>query len=89
MVVMKTRLRLLTNTQEVVTETTKPTRALRPSEVSKRTGLSIPTIWRMRRRGEFPQPFRLSRGAVAWLETEIDKWITARAGRTADGAEIG
>lgn len=77
----KPPVRTLTNAQEVVTVTKQPTRALRPSEVARRTGLSIPTIWRMRRRGEFPQPFRLSRGAVAWLETDIDTWITERAAR--------
>ena len=57
----------------------QPKRAVRPSEVSKRTGLSIPTIWRLRRRGDFPQPFRLSRGAIAWLEADIDNWIASRA----------
>ncbi len=43
------------------------------------TGLSATTLWRLTRRGEFPQPIRLSSGAVGWLDTEIRAWLAERA----------
>jgi prophage regulatory protein len=84
---MKTPIRILTNAQEVVTVEHQPTRVLRPAEVARRTGLSIPTLWRMRRDGKFPQPFRLSKGAVAWLEADVERWIADRVAGAA--SEIG
>jgi prophage regulatory protein len=29
--------------------------------------------------GEFPQPIQLSDSRIAWIESEIDDWITQRA----------
>ena len=47
-------------------------------------GMSKPTVWRMRRRGEFPEPVRISPGRVAWFSDEIDAWIASRSiGRAA------
>lgn len=44
------------------------------------TGLSATTLWRLTRRGEFPQPIRLSSGgAVGWLDSEIQAWLAERA----------
>ena len=43
------------------------------------TGLSATTVWRLTRRGEFPQPIRLSPGAVGWLDSEIRAWLAQRA----------
>ena len=43
------------------------------------TNLSATTLWRMTRRGEFPQPVRLSSGAVGWLDSEIRAWLAKRA----------
>ena len=42
-----------------------PSRMLRLAAVRARTGLSTTTIWRLRRRGEFPNPVQLSPGCVA------------------------
>lgn len=48
--------------------------------VQARTGnMSKATEWRMRRRGEFPEPVRISPGRVAWYEDEIDEWISSRS----------
>jgi prophage regulatory protein len=55
------------------------TRLLRASVVADRVGLSIPTLWRLRRAGNFPQPIRLSPGAVAFRESDIEAWIEQRA----------
>jgi predicted DNA-binding transcriptional regulator AlpA len=53
-------------------------RIYRPRELSARIGLSLPTIWRMRHRGELPEPVRLSPGAVGWPATQIQEWLDAR-----------
>jgi len=53
-------------------------RIMRPREVMQMLGLSLPTIWRMRRRGEFPEPLRLSPGAVGWRASTIAKWLRGR-----------
>lgn len=53
---------------------------LRPSEVEKLTSLSAVTLWRLRSRGEFPQSVQLSPGRVGYLASDVDAWMTARAG---------
>jgi prophage regulatory protein len=57
-----------------------PERILRKPEVRDRVGLSDTTLWRRVRDGEFPQPIRISKGSVGWLESEVDQWIAERAG---------
>jgi len=52
---------------------------LRRPEVSRRTGLSRTTIYRMVQAGEFPSPRQLGARAVAWSESEISAWIESRA----------
>ncbi|MBD1388427.1 AlpA family phage regulatory protein [Neiella sp. HB171785] len=38
-------------------------------------GVSQPTLDRMRRKGEFPQPIRLSPKRVAWRQSDVDEWL--------------
>jgi predicted DNA-binding transcriptional regulator AlpA len=47
------------------------------------TGLSDTTLWRMRVRGELPEPIRVSPGRVGWPEDTIRAWLAARAGTQA------
>lgn len=56
-----------------------PSRFLRKPAVVSRVGLSAVTIWRLQKRGEFPRSIRISPGAVAWRERDIEDWITERA----------
>ena len=56
----------------------KPARILRKSEVLERIRVSATTLWRMQGRGEFPPSFRISRGAVGWRESDIERWIEER-----------
>jgi len=51
------------------------------AEVCRITSLSRTTVWRMERAGDFPRRRQLSPGRVAWLESEIQQWIAARAAR--------
>jgi len=56
-------------------------RLLRVAEVSDRTGLSRSTLWRLERASKFPRRRELSAARVAWLSTDIDKWIETRSVR--------
>lgn len=49
------------------------------AKVVEITTLSATTIWRMMRKGEFPQSVRASMGRVAWYKSDIDKWIAERS----------
>ena len=53
-------------------------RILSPHQLSELTGLSPTTLWRMRRRGDLPEPIRLSPGRVGWSAAVIEKWLATR-----------
>jgi prophage regulatory protein len=35
-------------------------------------------IWRLEKAGQFPRHVQVSAQRVAWVESEIDEWISAR-----------
>ncbi|MDP5279936.1 AlpA family phage regulatory protein [Sphingomonas sp. DG1-23] len=43
--------------------------------VVKRTGLSRATIYRKMARGEFPKSQRISANAIAWYESDLQRWL--------------
>lgn len=51
---------------------------IRPRRLAERLGVSTTTLWRMRRRGELPEPVQISRGAKAWRESTIIDLLAAR-----------
>ncbi|PLX39775.1 MAG: DNA-binding protein [Deltaproteobacteria bacterium] len=53
-------------------------RFLRAPEVIRITGLSRPTIWRMEKRGQFPQRRSISANSVGWLSSEVENWMASR-----------
>ncbi len=55
-----------------------PDRIIRPRELADKIGLSLATIWRLRKRGDLPEPIRLSPGAVGWRLSAIDSWLAGR-----------
>jgi predicted DNA-binding transcriptional regulator AlpA len=55
------------------------TRFVSPRQLQQVTGLSEATLWRLRQRGDLPEPVRLSPGRVAWPQTVIEAWLTARS----------
>lgn len=63
--------------------TAAPTRLLRRRAVAERVGLSAVTIWRLERSGQFPKAIRISPGAIAWKESDVEEWIEERQRRTA------
>ena len=54
-------------------------RVLRVRQVRAKTGLSVPTIWRLSASGEFPKPIKMSKGCTACFEHEIDEMLDAKA----------
>jgi prophage regulatory protein len=58
---------------------------LRRKQVEVRTGLSRSTIYQYIKDGTFPKPVSLGPRAVAWLESEVSDWITARVKRARGG----
>jgi len=51
---------------------------LRLKKVTDKTGLSRSTIYRLEAAGDFPNRVKLSQGAVAWHEDQVDGWMRAR-----------
>ena len=60
---------------------------LREREVCELTSLARTTLWRLRRRGEFPTPHTLTTGRKGYARREIADWLAAhgRADANADG----
>jgi prophage regulatory protein len=56
----------------------KPERFLRLAQVRSRVPYSRSTIYNLMAQRKFPQPFSLGGRAVAWLESDIDRWIASR-----------
>jgi prophage regulatory protein len=55
-----------------------PDRYISKAEAAERVGLSTVTLWRMEDQGEFPARRQISRGRVAYLESEVDEWMASR-----------
>lgn len=64
----------------------KSEKFLRLAEVQRRVPYSRSAIYAKVASGEFPQPFNLGARAVAWLESDIDKWIASRVDKSRAGA---
>ncbi|EKO3535984.1 AlpA family transcriptional regulator [Vibrio fluvialis] len=54
----------------------RPMRFLKLKEVMEKTALSRSAIYRKMSDGEFPQSVSLGDRAVAWVESEVDEWMT-------------
>ena len=48
---------------------------IRMKQLTKLIGLSQPTIFRLRQRGDFPEPVKLSPGAKGYLFSDIESWL--------------
>lgn len=63
-----------------------PVRMLRLAQVAEKTGISRVSIHRLRKRGEFPAPLKLTARTVLWAEHELDAWLLARLASRAGSA---
>ena len=53
-------------------------RLIRMNEVTQRIGLCKASVYNRINSGDFPKPVSIGGGRVAWLETDIDQWISER-----------
>jgi prophage regulatory protein len=53
-------------------------RIIRCHEVQHKVGYSQMHIWRLERKGDFPQRVKLGPNSVGWIEAEVDAWIAGR-----------
>jgi predicted DNA-binding transcriptional regulator AlpA len=51
---------------------------LSPAAVHIMLGLSLSTMLRLRRQGQFPAPLKLSPGRVGFLRVDIESWLRSR-----------
>lgn len=64
-------------------------RIIRMPQVMEKVGLRRSAIYNMIKRGEFPLQIRLGKSASGWLESEIDAWVSSRAGTIRDRGNEG
>ena len=57
---------------------TENVRLIRRKEVQAKTGLGASSIYAMMQQGTFPKAVNISERRVAWIESDIDKWIAER-----------
>lgn len=51
-------------------------RVIKLKDVINTTGLSRSSIYAYMAKGEFPKPIQLGPRAVAWVEEEVQEWLT-------------
>jgi predicted DNA-binding transcriptional regulator AlpA len=52
-------------------------------KVEPRVGISRTTAWRLQKSGDFPKPYVVSPGRVAYRESEVEAWKASRGHRSA------
>jgi predicted DNA-binding transcriptional regulator AlpA len=52
---------------------------VRVSDVCRLLRISKPTLWRLRRAHEFPEPTELTDRVIAWRRCEVEAWLRERA----------
>ena len=62
-----------------------PHHLLRLKQVEEKTGLKRSQIYLYMKNGEFPRSIKIGPASVAWLESEIDKWIDLKLAMREDG----
>jgi len=58
--------------------TQQPRRFLRIKQVTQLVGYQRSAIYAKIHTGDFPKPYPLGARAVAWLNEDIDAWISSR-----------
>lgn len=51
---------------------------LRPKNLCDKLGVSIPTLYRLIKKPEFPDKIRISSQAIGFRESEIDEWLNSQ-----------
>ncbi|PZR90327.1 MAG: transcriptional regulator [Stutzerimonas stutzeri] len=58
-------------------------RYLRLKDLLERVPLSRPTIYRLVKKRDFPQPVKLGAASV-WIESEIEQWVSNKMAQRAN-----
>ena len=53
-------------------------------KVEPRVGISRTTAWRLQKSGDFPRPYVVSPGRVAYRESEVEAWKVSRGHRAGE-----
>lgn len=56
----------------------QPEKYLTEKVVCDRVGISRVTLWRWQQEGTFPKRRQIGPRRVAWLESELNAWLTSR-----------
>lgn len=48
---------------------------IRPNTLAEKLGVSIPTLYRLMKKPEFPNKIRISSQAIGFKESEISNWM--------------
>ena len=67
--------------QELTPMNSRPIRLLRLPQVIDATGLGKTTICALQAEGNFPMRVKITAHSVAWVEEEVQAWLTARIER--------
>lgn len=63
---------------KILPKQNEPIVYLKAAEVAQRCSISLRTLYRRSRSGEFPAPYQLSGNCVRWVEAEITAWQASR-----------
>jgi len=69
---------MMISTATAANSTASHDRILRPRELASYVGLSLATLWRLRKAQSLPEPIRLSTNCVGWRISVIDAWLATR-----------
>lgn len=47
-------------------------------EITQKLGISLVTLWRLRRAGSFPEPVQISARRLGWRQDDIEKYLNSR-----------
>lgn len=54
---------------------------LRVADVCRLLRISKPTLWRLRRAHDFPEPMEVTDRVIAWRKAEVEGWLRERSQR--------
>lgn len=60
---------------------------IRMAQVEKKISLKKTAIYEMVTNGAFPKPFPIGTHSKGWLESDVDEWISRRAGKLPENDE--
>ena len=44
--------------------------------------VSVSTLWRMVKRGDFPVPHKISQRVTAWCKDDVQRWLDDKSGKS-------